>query len=119
MLLIFATGCSKKEKVTPVTNHDVIFSTNSAGYKTVISLQAKGTSEEEAKVLTNVTNTGTNYTYHTSFTTGDHLLVTISPDGGNSVYHYQIDDNGVKSDEGNINVAIGTSLVLHYPKGSN
>ncbi|MET3982100.1 hypothetical protein ABIB62_004714 [Mucilaginibacter sp. UYP25] len=118
-LLVLATGCSKKDSVKPVTNHEVTFSTTSNGYKTVISLQTKGTAEEEAKVLTSATNTGTNYSYKTTITTGDHLLITISPNGANSRYHYQIDDNGSKTDEGDVTVAIGTSFVLHYPKSSN
>ncbi|WP_454802919.1 hypothetical protein [Mucilaginibacter phyllosphaerae] len=119
MLLVFATGCSKKDQVTPVTDHEVTFSTNAAGYKTVISLQTKGTAEQEAKVLTSVTNTGTNYAYKTTITNGDHLLITISPNGANSLYHYQIDDNGSKTEEADVSVTVGTSLVLHYPKGSN
>jgi hypothetical protein len=109
-------GCSKKNNVTPVTSHQVTFSTNANGYKTVISLQAKGTAAEDAKVLTSATNTGTSFAYNTTITTGDHLLISITPDGAKDAYHYQIDDNAAKADGGDVSVAAGTSLVLHYPK---
>jgi hypothetical protein len=114
-LLAVMAGCSKKNNVTP-TSHQVTFSTNANGYKTVISLQAKGTAAEDAKVLTSATNNGTNFAYNTTITTGDHLLISISPDGAKDVYHYQIDDNAAKADGGDVSVAAGTSLVLHYPK---
>ncbi|WP_439696207.1 hypothetical protein ACFGVS_26115 [Mucilaginibacter sp. AW1-7] len=110
------TGCSKKDKVTPVTSHALTFTTNASGYKTVISLQASGTAAESAKVLTSVTNNGTSFTYNTTISTGDHLLISISPDGAKGAYHYQIDDNATKADDGDVNVTAGTSLVLHYPK---
>lgn len=109
-------GCSKKDKVAPITSHAVNFTTNSSGYKTVISLQKSGTSEQDAAVLTSVTNTGTIYTYQTTFSTGDHLLISVSPNNPKDVYHYQIDDNAKEADAGDINVATGTSLTLHYPK---
>lgn len=109
-------GCSKKNNVTPVTSHQVTFSTNANGYKTVISLQAKGTAAEDAKVSALVANNGTNFAYSTTIATGDHLLISITPDGAKGEYHYQIDDNAVKTDGGDVSVAAGTSLVLHYPK---
>jgi len=115
-LLLTASACSKKDKVTPVTSHELTFSTNANGYKTVISLQKSGTSAENAQVLTSVDNTGTNYTYTTTITNGDHLLITVNPNGATDAYHYQIDDNNSKADAGDVTVAAGTSLILHYPK---
>ena len=112
------SGCSKKNNVQPATSHSVNFTTNASGYNTVISLQKNGTSEQDATVLTSVTNTGTSYTYQTTITTGDHLLISISPNNPKAVYHYQIDDNAKEADAGDINVAAGTSLVLHYPKSN-
>jgi hypothetical protein len=117
LLAVMATaGCSKDNKTAPVTSHQVTFTTNANGYKTVISLQAKDTAAENAKVLTSTTNNGTSYTYTTTITTGDHLLITINPDGASGLYHYQIDDNATKADGGDVSIAAGTSLILHYPK---
>jgi hypothetical protein len=115
-LLLTASACSKKDKVAPVTKHELTFTTNANGYKTVISLQKKGDGAENAQVLESVNNTGTSYSYRTTISTGDHLLVTISLNGAKDVYHYQIDDNNTKADAGDVNVAAGTSLILHYPK---
>lgn len=115
-LVLTASACSKKDKVTPVTSHDLTFSTNASGYKTVISLQKSGTTAESAQVLETVNNTGTSYAYKTTIATGDHLLITISPNGATAAYHYQIDDNSSKADAGDVTVAAGTSLILHYPK---
>ncbi|MDB5149489.1 MAG: hypothetical protein JWQ57_3509 [Mucilaginibacter sp.] len=115
-LLITASACSKKDKVAPATSHELTFSTNANGYKTVISLQKSGTSAENAQVLESVNNTGTSYSYKTTIANGDHLLITISLNGAKDVYHYQIDDNNSKADAGDVNVASGTSLILHYPK---
>lgn len=115
-LVLMASACGKKDKVNPVTSHALTFTTNANGYKTVISLQKSGTSAEDAQVLESVNNSGTSYSYKTTITTGDHLLVTISPNGAKEVYHYQIDDNSAKADAGDLTIANGTSLILHYPK---
>ena len=115
-LLLSASACSKKDKVAPVTSHELTFSTNASGYNTVISLQKSGTAVENAQVLESVNNTGTSYSYKTTIANGDHLLITISLNGAKDAYHYQIDDNSTKADAGDVSVASGTSLVLHYPK---
>lgn len=115
-LILAGSACGKKDKVNPVTSHDLTCTTNATGYKTVISLQKSGTNPEDAQVLESVTNTGTSYSYKTTIATGDHLLITINPNGAKDVYHYQIDDNNAKADAGDLTIASGTSLILHYPK---
>lgn len=114
---LFTLLSCKKDKVTPVnpvSGHALIYSGAGSGYKTIISLQRKGS--DSLTVLSAVDNAGNDNIFKTTINNGDHLKIEFIPDHPDEAYFFKLSDNNVQVDAEYINLAEGSTITISYPK---